>query len=52
MDVQLCVTTPLGSIYQTEVVIKDCLVTIHGEIFPTDLVLFKIQGYNIILDMD
>jgi len=46
MDVQLCVTNPLGSIYHIKVVVRDCLVIIHDRIFLTDLVLLEIQRYD------
>jgi len=52
MDVQLCVSTPVGSIYQTEAVVKDSPITIHDKVFPADLVLQEIQGYDVILGMD
>ena len=52
MDVQLCVTTPVGSVYQAELVFKNCPVVIQNRIFPTDLVLLEIQGYDVILGMD
>ena len=38
MDVQLCVATPIGSIYQIEAVVRKCPITIHDKIFLTDLV--------------
>ena len=43
MDVQSCVATPVGSIYQTEGVVRNCPVTLHDKVFPTDLVLSEIQ---------
>ena len=43
-DVQLCVDTPLGSIYQTEVVVRDYPITIHNKVFPTDLLLLESNG--------
>ena len=52
MDVQLCVTNPLGSIYHIKVVVRDCLVIIHDRIFLTDLVLLEIQRYDVILGID
>jgi len=52
MNVQLCVATPVGSIYQTEIVVKDWPITIHDKVFPIDLVWLEIQGYNVILGMD
>ena len=52
MDVQLCVATIVGSIYQTEVVVINCLMTIHDRVFHADLVLLEIQGCDVILGMD
>jgi len=49
IDVQLCVAIPIGSIYQTEAVVRDCPIAIHNKVFPADLVLLEIQGYNVIL---
>ena len=50
MEVQVCVATPIGSIYETELVVRNCLITIHDKGFPVDLVLLKIQGYDVILE--
>ena len=44
MDVQLCVGTSLGSIYQTKVIVRDFPVIIHNRIFLDDLLLLEIQG--------
>jgi len=52
MDVQLCVTTPEGSIYQTEAIVRNCPITIHDKAFPTNLVLLESHGYDVILGMD
>ena len=52
MDVQLCVAIPVGSIYQTKAVVRNCPITIHDEVFLADLVLLEIQGYDVILRMD
>jgi len=52
MDVQLCVTTPIGSMYQAELIARDCSIIIQGKMFLADLILLGIQGYDIILGMD
>ena len=52
MDVQLCVATPVGSIYQTEVVVRNCYIILQDRVLPADLVLLEIQGYDVILGMD
>jgi len=46
INVQLCVATPVGSIYQTKDVARNCQITIHDKVFPIDLVLLEIQGYD------
>ena len=52
MDVQLYVTTPLGPTYYTDVIYKDCAVTLEGKVLPADLVQLNIQGWDVILGMD
>ena len=52
MDVRLCLTTPVGLIYPTEVVVRNCPIVVYQRVFPVDLVLLEIQGYNVILRMD
>jgi len=52
MDVQLCVTTPVGSTDQSELVVRNCPIVIQEKVFPADLVLLGIQGYDVILGMD
>ena len=52
MDVQLHVTTPLGSTYYTDVIFKNCAIHLEGRILPADLVQLDIQGWDAILGMD
>ena len=52
MDVQLYVTTPLGSIYYTDLVFKNCTVQLQGRVLPVDLVHLNIQGWDVILRMN
>ena len=52
MDIQLCVTTQVGLIHQTEAIVKGCPIVVHDRVFPTDLALLKIQGYDLILGID
>jgi len=52
MDVQLCVTTPLGSVYQEKLVVRNCPIVIQNRMFPADLVLLEIQCYDVVLGMD
>jgi len=48
MDVQLCVATPVTPIYQTVAVVRNCPITVHDKVFPADLALLEIQGYDVI----
>jgi len=52
LDVQPCVTTRVGFVYQAELVVKNFPIIIHDRMFTADLVLLEIQGYNVILGMD
>jgi len=52
MDVQLYVTTPVGSVYQAERVARNCTSIISGRLFLGDLILLGIRGYDVILGMD
>ena len=52
MDMQLCVATRVGSIFQTESVVRNCPITIHDKVFPIDLVWLEMQVYDVILGMD
>jgi len=42
INVQLCVATPVGLIYQTEAVVRNFPIPIHDRVFPADLVLLEI----------
>ena len=52
MNVQLYVTTPLGSTYYTDLVFKDYPIKLEGRILLVDLVQLNIQGWDVILGMD
>jgi len=52
MYMHLCVSTPIGSIYQTDLVVWNCTITIHERVFLADLVVLGIQGYDMISGMD
>jgi len=52
LDVCLCVTTPIGSMYHSELIARDCAIIIQGRLFRGDLILLGIHGYDIILGMD
>jgi len=52
MDMQLCVTIPATSLYQYELIVRDCPVIMQKIVFPADLILLGIQGYDVILGMD
>ena len=51
-DIQLYVTTPLGNIYHTDVVLRDCAFNVDGRTLPANLVQLEIQGWDVILGMD
>jgi len=52
MDIQLYVTTPLGSIYHTDIIFKDYAINVEGRIISADLVQLEIQGWDIMLGLD
>jgi len=52
LDAQLCVTTPIGSMYRSDLVARNCTINIGGRLFLADLILLGIHGYDIILGID
>jgi len=52
MDVHLYVSTPIGSVYQTDQIVRNCPIIIQDRKFFADLVVLGIQGYDVILGMD
>jgi len=52
MNVQLYVTTPLGSTYYTDVIFRNCAIQLEGRTLPTNLIQLDIQGWDVILGMD
>jgi len=52
MDMHLCVSTLIGSKYQTDLLVRNYTITIQDRVFITDLVVLGVQGYDIILGMD
>ena len=52
MDVQLCVMTPLGSIFHMGIIFKNYAINANKRILPVDLIQLKIQGYKVILGMN
>ena len=52
MDVQLCVTTPTRSMYQSELIARNCSSTIQKKVFLADLILLGIHRHDVILRMD
>jgi len=52
LDVCLCVTTPIGSLYHSELVAKNCTIIIQDKLFRGDLILLGIRGYDVILARD
>jgi len=52
LNVHLCVSTLVGSVYQTDRVVQNCSIMIQNREFFADLVVLDIQGYDVILGMD
>ena len=52
LEAQLCVTTPIGSMHQTDLVAQNCTINTRGRLFFADLALLGIYGYDVILGMD
>jgi len=52
LDVQLYITTPIGTVYQAERVARNCTIVILGKLFLGNLILLGIRGYDVILGMD
>ena len=52
MDLQLCVTTPIGSMYRSELIVRNWPIIIQKKIFPPELISLGIQGYDVIPGMD
>jgi len=52
MNVQLCVSTPIGSIYQTDQIVKNYSIIIQDKKFFADHAVLGIQWYDVILGMD
>ena len=50
LDVHLYVTTPIGSMYRSN--LRNCMIVIQGKLFFGDLILLGICGYDVILGMD
>jgi len=44
LDVQLHVTTPVGSVYQTERVARNCTITFQGDHFGETLFYWEFEG--------
>ena len=42
MDVRLCVLTPVGSLYQADLIVRNCSITIRNRLFVADLVVLEI----------
>jgi len=52
LDVCLCVSTLIGSTYQSELVARNCEITIQDKPFFANLILLGIHSYDVILGMD
>ena len=52
LDLNLTMATPVGKIVVCTLVVRRCPVTIKGHIMPTNLVIFEMSGFDVILGMD
>lgn len=52
LNVGLLVATPIGKTIVCKCVVCGFLLSICGKIFPTNLVVFAMFGYDVILGMD
>jgi len=52
LDVQVYITTPVGSVYQVGRVARNCTIVIFGRLLLGNLILLEIRGYDVILGMD
>ena len=52
MNVHLYVSTPIGSVYPTDQIVRGCPIEIQNQGFFANLVVLGIQGYDVILGMD
>jgi len=52
VDIQLYVTTPLGTIYHTDLIIRDWAINVKRKTIPADLAQLEMQGWDTILGMD
>ena len=52
LDVCLCVSTPIGSTYQSEMVARNYVITIQDKPFFANLIRLGIDSYDVILGMD
>jgi len=52
MNVHLCVSTPIASVYPTDQIVRGCSIEIQNQEFFGNLVVLGIQGYDVILGMN
>ena len=52
IDVNLYVTNSLGTMYHTDLIIRDCAVNVEGKTLSANFVQVEMQRWDIILGMD
>jgi hypothetical protein len=52
LNVNLVVATPVGSTILCTSIVKNCPILVEGHIMPVNLIIFEMNGFDIILDMD
>ena len=52
MNIQLCVTALLGSVYHTNVIFMNYTINVNMRILSANLVQLGIKGYDTVLEMD
>jgi hypothetical protein len=52
LDVDLAVATPVGKTVVCTSVVRNCPIFVQGHVMPTNLVIFEMSGFDVILGMD
>ena len=52
LDVNLAVSTPIGSTILCTSIVKNCPIMVEGHVMPANLVVLEMNGFDIILGMD
>jgi len=52
IDYEMCVSTLVGLVVTSDVMLKDCPIIINERKFPANLVWLKVKDFDVILGMD